>query len=168
VWGTAGIDSNLENLARYLGIKPKENPEARILRFFTREWYPGHCRDFGGHPRYLQICSGPRQTLMAHTPLLQLSEAIVDTVLDLSARRKVELLRTLQDAYTIRQVKEEHHPGAGLPDTEELRLDIAELDAFSLRIQSYRDFNNPGSVSFLHQNGDARALEEQYRPVFDC
>lgn len=168
LWSPGDADRNLETIARFLGIRLKETAEERIFRYFAKEWYPGHCREFGGKPRYLRICSGSRQALLAFAPVLRLDEGIMEEVLVLCDRRREELLQSLQDAYIIRPSLGEQYPEADQQNRAELPLDIAELEDFTRRLRTFAEMNNPSEGGFRHRERDARALMERYRPVFDC
>ncbi|MNC59418.1 hypothetical protein D3C75_1092260 [compost metagenome] len=140
----------------------------RIRRYFSKDWYPRHCREFGGQPRYLRIRSGSRQALQAFVPVLQLEESIVAEVMVLTIRRKEELLQALEEAYADPGHRWSLQPGAERLEPAELELDMAELDAFILRLRTFEDMSGTGSSSFRQQGKDARELAERYRPVFDC
>ncbi len=149
IWSPMDADRNMEIIARYLGIRSKESVEQRLRRYFSREWYPAHCREFGGYPRYLRICSGPRQTLLAYVSAFRLTEELVDEVYTLCVRRREEL------------------PGA-IPEAGEWGLDMEELDSFARRLEEYLDSRQAGGGSLSQEDGDTRAWMERYRSLFDC
>jgi hypothetical protein len=149
IWSPWDTDSNVEVIARYLGIRSKESVEQRLRRYFSREWYPAHCRQFGGYPRYLRICSGPRQALLAYVSALRLTEELVDEVYSLCVRRREELLGAIHEA-------------------GEWRLDMEELDGFARRLEEYLDPYRASRGNLSQEEGDTRAMMEQYRALFDC
>jgi hypothetical protein len=149
IWSVCDTDKNVEVIARYLGIRSKESVEQRLRRYFSKEWYPAHCREFGGYPRYLRICSGPRQTLLAYVSALRLTEGLVDEVYSLCVRRREERPRAIHEA-------------------DEWRLDMEELDSFARRLEEYMESRSAGRRSLSQEDGDTRGWMERYRSLFDC
>lgn len=149
LWNPCDTDSNVEAVARLLGIRPKESVEQRLRRYFSREWYPAHYREFGGYPRYLRICSGPRQALLAYVTALCLTEEAVDEIYKLCVQRREELRGAIHEA-------------------DEWRLDMEELDSFARRLKEYLESCRAGRGSLSQEDEDTRAWMDRHRSVFDC
>lgn len=162
LWSPSGTDRNVEAIAGCLGTRPKENAEQRLRRYFSKEWYPAHCRECSGYPRYLRICSGPRQILLAYVSVHHLVQKGLDEVLVLCARRREELLAAGNGTEALPLCLYEH------PASEEWRLDMEELDSFAGRLKAYQHLDESGGGSRLQDNGDIRGWMVRYRPVFDC
>ncbi len=169
LWNPSDTDKNMEAIARLLGIRPKENTEQRLRRYFSKEWYPAHCREFGGYPRYLRFCSGPRQSLRAYVSAFRITAEVVDEVYSLCVQRREELLAVINGTHALR------HSCAGViaeaqqqHDWQEWRLDIEELDSFAARLKDLPAPDREGGGGFLQGDVDARVGMERYRSVFDC
>lgn len=168
IWRQEESGESIRAIARFLGLKARETGEERILRYFQRDWYPRHCREFDGRPRYLRISSGSRQALVAYAPVLGLHDGTADKVRAMAEQRKDDLLAKLGFAKTLA----DGGPADEGAETEELLLDVAELEAFSSRLRAFDpkvDGCQPardGTLSLNHE--DARMLAERYGPLFDC
>lgn len=165
LWSPSGTDRNVEAIAGYLGIRPKENAEQRLRRYFSKEWYPDHCREFGGYPRYLRICSGPRQTLLAYVSMHHFTHKVIDEILALCARQREELLAAGNRTVATRDPASALHEH---PDPQEWRLDVEELESFAGRVKEYLHLDESGGGSRLQKDGDIRGWMVRYRSVFDC